>query len=302
MTYIINGKKIADELCSIIKNQIISLQSKYNITPCLAVILVGNDKASTIYINNKKKKADLLGIKSIDCHLNENIKEEKLLSIIEEFNNNPSIHAILLQLPLPPHLDTNKILSYINPNKDVDGFHPENAGRLYLGIPKFIPCTPQGCMKLIFDYTTKLSGKKSVIVGRSNIVGKPIAMLLLHKNCTITIAHSNTNNLIEECKTADILITAVGKQNIISAQHVKKNAIVIDVGINRIIDSQGNSKIVGDVDFEAVKDIASAITPVPGGVGPMTIAYLMYNTYLSACMSNNIPIYYDDKNFIFINN
>lgn len=270
MAIIIDGKSVADKITEQLKQKISQLQDK----PHLAVIQIGNNAASTIYVNLKKKKAEEIGIKSTVINLDENIEEKELIYKIEKLNNDNSVHAILVQLPLPKHINESNIIKAITPNKDVDGFTAQNTGDLFNGIkPKAYPCTPKGVLKLLKEYNIEIQGKHAVIVGRSNIVGKPLAIMLLNEHATVTICHSKTKNLPEITKQADILISAVGKK-IIFKDMVKKNAVVIDVGIFK----DENNKTTGDVDFENVKEIAAYITPVPKGVGPMTIACLMENT------------------------
>ncbi len=270
MAIIIDGKSVADKITEQLKQKLSQLQDK----PHLAVIQIGNNAASTIYVNLKKKKAEEIGIKSTVINLDENIEEKELIRIIQELNKDNSIHAILVQLPLPKHINENKIIKTISAQKDVDGFTAQNTGDLLNGIkPKAYPCTPKGVLKLLKEYNIEIQGKHAVIVGRSNIVGKPLAIMLLNEHATVTICHSKTKNLQEITKQADILISAVGKK-IIFKDMVKPDSVVIDVGIFK----DENGKTTGDVDFENVKDIASYITPVPKGVGPMTIACLMENT------------------------
>lgn len=270
MTTIIDGKKIADNITEQLKQK----TSKLNIKPHLAVIQVGNNAASTIYVNLKKKKAEEIGIQSTIIKFDDIISEENLIKEIEKLNNDTSVHAILVQLPLPKHICSDNIIKAISPKKDVDGFTAQNSGDLLNGlIPMTYPCTPKGVMRLLQEYNINIEGKHAVIVGRSNIVGKPLAIMLLNRNATVTICHSKTKNLKEITKQADILISAVGKK-IIFKDMVKKDAVVIDVGIFK----DENGKTTGDVDFDNVKDITSYITPVPKGVGPMTIAMLMENT------------------------
>lgn len=270
MAIIIDGKGVADKITEQLKQKISQLQDK----PHLAVIQIGNNAASTLYVNLKKKKAGEIGIKSTVISLDENIAEKELICKIEELNNDNSVHAVLVQLPLPKHINENNIIKAIAPNKDVDGFTAQNTGDLFNGIkPKAYPCTPKGVLKLLKEYNIEIQGKHAVVVGRSNIVGKPLAIMLLNEHATVTICHSKTKNLPEITKQADILISAVGKK-VIFKDMVKKDAVVIDVGIFK----DENNKTTGDVDFENVKEIAAYITPVPKGVGPMTIACLMENT------------------------
>ena len=272
---IIDGKKIAKDLRQNLKNEIQNL--KNNAKPYLVVILIGNNTASKIYVKNKEKSASEVGIKSKVIKLEVNISEKDLIKKIEYLNLDINVHGILVQLPLPKHIDERKIISKINPIKDVDGFHPVNVGNLSSGNDAMIPCTPLGCYLLLKNTIQNLSGKNVVIIGRSNINGKPMAQLLLKENCTVTVTHSKTKNIEKICKHADIIVVAVGKPKMINKNWVNKNSVVIDVGINRI-EENGSKKIVGDADFENIKNEVFAITPVPGGVGPMTIACLLKNT------------------------
>ena len=270
---IIDGKKESLELREKIKKEIILLKKKNNKIPKLSVILIGEYPPSQIYVKNKEKISKEVGIESDVIKYSDNVTEEEIISKIDELNNNEDISGILVQLPLPKHIDKEKIVNRINPLKDVDGFNPINVGNLASGYKSIVPCTPLGCLLLIKKIDKNLSGKNAVIIGRSNLNGKPMAQLLLNENCTVTITHSKTKNLKKICSEADILIAAVGVANLVKKDWVKKGSIVIDVGINK----EGN-KIVGDVDFGEVKDRVKAITPVPGGVGPMTIACLLKNT------------------------
>ena len=270
---IIDGKKEAAILRDEIKKEIETLKSKTKKTPGLSVILIGDFAPSQIYVKNKEKKSMEVGINSEIIRYSKEVTEQEVLKKIEELNNNSDVSGILVQLPLPKQIDKEKIINTISPFKDVDGFHPINVGNLSSGYNAIVPCTPLGCLLLIKKIEKNLSGKHAVILGRSNLNGKPMAQLLLKENCTVTIVHSKTKNLKEECLKADILVAAVGVANLVKEDWVKKDSIVIDVGINKVAD-----KIVGDVDFEKVKDKVKAITPVPGGVGPMTIACLLKNT------------------------
>ncbi|MGG7047807.1 MULTISPECIES: bifunctional methylenetetrahydrofolate dehydrogenase/methenyltetrahydrofolate cyclohydrolase FolD [unclassified Campylobacter] len=274
---IIDGKTLSAKVKEQIKKETDSL-IQAGIKPGLAVILVGEDKASQTYVASKEKACISANINSIMHRLSENTSESELLALINVLNLDDSVDGILVQLPLPKHIDTDKILKAIRADKDVDGFHALNVGKLASGLDGFVPCTPLGVMVMLKEYGIDLSGLNAVVVGRSNIVGKPMANLLLNANATVTITHSRTKNLAEICKGADLLVAAIGKPNFITADMIKENAIVIDVGINRLDDG----RLVGDVDFEAVKQKASFITPVPGGVGPMTIAMLLSNTLKSA--------------------
>ena len=270
---IIDGKKEAALLREEIKKEIFSIKEKHNKTPGLSVILIGNFAPSLIYVNNKEKNSRDVGINSEVIRYPESVTEKEVLNKIDELNKNESVSGILVQLPLPDQINKEKIINAIHPKKDVDGFHPINVGNLSSGYKAIVPCTPFGCLLLIKKIEKNLSGKHAVIVGRSNLNGKPMAQLLLKENCTVTVVHSKTKDLKLECQKADILVVAVGVAKLVKGDWVKKDSIIIDVGINKVGD-----KLVGDVDFESVKDRAKAITPVPGGVGPMTIACLLKNT------------------------
>ena len=282
MGSIIDGNKIAQDIRNEVRQSAISLKEQKGIVPGLAVVLVGEDSASQVYVGRKAKACAEVGFFSREYKLPAETDEEKLLKIIRKLNRDKLIHGILVQLPLPKHISTEKIIAAIDPHKDVDGFHPYNVGGLVTGSPLFIPCTPQGIMELIARTGIELKGKEAVVVGRSNIVGKPIALLLLAQHATVTICHSRTKNLPVVTRRADILIAAVGKAHMIKADMVKDGVIVIDVGVNRL----ENGKLAGDVDFNEVAPKASFITPVPGGVGPMTIAMLMKNTLRAAQIQN----------------
>ena len=270
---IIDGKKTAAELREELKKKVTELKSKYNAVPGLTVILIGEDPPSKIYVKNKEKSAIEVGINSEVIRYPVNVEEKVILNKIKELNNNDKVSGILVQLPLPKHINKRKVIETIVPNKDVDGFHPINVGNLSSGYDSSIPCTPLGCYLLLKKVEKNLNGKHAVVIGRSNLNGKPMAQLLLKENCTVTITHSKTKDLKAECNRADIIIAAVGRPKLVKRDWVKKDAIVIDVGINKI-----DSGLVGDVDFDEVSKIAKAITPVPGGVGPMTIACLLSNT------------------------
>lgn len=272
---IIDGKKIAEELRDKIKGDIKKISDKKK--PGLAVILIGEHPASQIYVRNKEKVANEVGINSSILRFDENISEEDLKNEIKKLNDDKDVHGILVQLPLPKHISQKDIIQSIDPNKDVDGFHPINVGNLSSGNDAMVPCTPLGCYYLIKKVIPNLSGLNAVVIGRSNINGKPMAQLLLKENCTVTIVHSKTKNIEEICKNGDIIIAAVGKAKMVKSDWVKDTAIIIDVGINRI-EINGKSKIVGDVDFDDIQDKVKGISPVPGGVGPMTIACLLENT------------------------
>ena len=270
---IIDGKKEAELLREEIKKEILEIKESKNKVPGLTVILIGNYTPSQIYVKNKEKNSKEVGMNSNVIKYSDDVTEKEILDKIKELNNDQNISGILVQLPLPKQIDKEKIINAIHPSKDVDGFNPVNVGNLSSGYQGLVPCTPMGCLMLIKKVEKNLSGKHAVIIGRSNLNGKPMAQLLLKENCTVTIVHSKTKNLQQECLKADILVAAVGVPNLVKKDWVKKDAIVIDVGINKL-----NDKIVGDVEFDQVKDIAKAITPVPGGVGPMTIACLLKNT------------------------
>lgn len=277
---LIDGKIISASVKERVKAEVEALK-KEGITTGLAVIIVGEDPASKVYVANKKKACEALGIISEEYALSENTTQEELLALIDELNKKPSINGILCQLPLPRHLDEQAVINAIAPEKDVDAFHPQNVGKIMQGDYDFVPCTPAGIMEMLAYENIEIEGKTCVVIGRSNIVGKPMDMLLLHKNGTVTICHSRTKDLKEVCLRADILVAAVGRPNFVTADMVKDGAVVIDVGINRV-----DGKLVGDVDFQNVKDKCEAITPVPGGVGPMTIAMLMQNTLTAAKKQN----------------
>lgn len=277
----IDGKQCADEIIQDIAQEVADFKREYEVTPALAVVLVGEDPASSVYVRNKVRRAEQAGLKSIEHYLSADVTQEALDALIDELNNDPEVHGILVQLPLPAHLSESHVIKAISPIKDVDGFHPENVGDLVTGHQTLVPCTPLGCMIMLKQHIGDLTGKHAVIIGRSNIVGKPMAILLLQANCTVTVVHSKTKNIEALCREADILVAAVGQPLLVKANWVKEDAVIIDVGINAV-SVDGKRKLVGDVDFDAVQDIASAITPVPGGVGPMTIACLMQNTLVAA--------------------
>ena len=272
MTQIIDGKRISLEIKDELKEKVAKLKEEGR-ECCLAVIQVGNDPASSVYVRNKKKACEYIGIRSLSYELPEETTEEELLALIQKLNQDTSVHGILVQLPVPKHIVEDHIIKAIDPRKDVDGFHPMNVGALTIGERGFVSCTPAGIIQLLKRSDIDIEGKNCVVIGRSNIVGKPMALLMLRENATVTIAHSRTKNLKELCKTADILIVAIGKPKFITAEYVKEGAVVIDVGIHR----NAENKLCGDVDYEDVAPHTAAITPVPGGVGPMTIAMLMHN-------------------------
>lgn len=294
MAKIIDGKAVAEEMREEMKTQVEELKEKYGLTPGLAVVLVGEDPASQVYVRNKARACDKLGVFSEEYRLPADYQEEKLLELIEKLNQNPKIHGILVQLPLPKQIDEERVLTAIDPAKDVDGFHPVNVGRLMIGKPGFLPCTPHGIQQLLLRSGIEIEGKHVVVVGRSNIVGKPVAMILVQKktgaNATVTICHTRTRDMAYHTRQADILIAAAGRPSTITAEMVKEGVVVIDVGVNRVEDPTAprGYRLAGDVDFEAVSKKASAISPVPGGVGPMTITMLMHNTIQAAKMSQHI--------------
>ncbi|MCR5211190.1 MAG: bifunctional methylenetetrahydrofolate dehydrogenase/methenyltetrahydrofolate cyclohydrolase FolD [Lachnospiraceae bacterium] len=275
---LIDGKKISQEIKDEVKEQVSALKEKIKRDISLAVILVGDDSASQVYVRNKKKACEYTGMRSVSYELPAETKEEELLSLIDELNEREDIDGILVQLPLPPHMDENRVTLRIKPEKDVDGFHPVNVGNLLIGNDGFLPCTPAGIIELLKRSGVPIDGKNCVIAGRSNIVGKPMALLMLRENATVTICHSHTKELKDICKRADILIAAIGKPKFFTRDYIKEGAAVIDVGMDR--DNEG--KLCGDCDFEDIKELCSYLTPVPGGVGPMTIAMLMKNCFESA--------------------
>ncbi len=283
---LIDGKATAAQIHEEIRAEVERLKAEHGIVPGLATVLVGENPASQFYVRSKRKRCSEVGIRSFGYELPETATQEEVEGLVAELNANPEVHGILVQLPLPKHLDEERVLAAIGIEKDVDGFHPVNIGRLAMKgrEPMFVPCTPAGCIELLDRYGIEIEGKDAVVLGRSNIVGLPVAMLLLHRNATVTICHSRTRDLAEVCRRADILIAAVGRPKMVKADWIKPGAAVIDVGINRVEDptAKRGYRIVGDVDFEAAKEVAGYITPVPGGVGPMTIAMLLKNTLTSA--------------------
>lgn len=278
MAKIIDGKLISQQIREEIAQKVVDFNKKTGKLPGLAVIIVGEDSASQVYVRNKKKACEQVGFYSRVYELPEATTQEELNALVEELNTDEKIHGILVQLPLPKHLNEEEVLLKINPEKDVDAFHPYNVGRITIGDPKFLPCTPAGVMQLLYRSGIEISGKDCVVVGRSNIVGKPMALLLLADNGTVTVCHSRTKDLKEVCRRADILVAAIGKADFFTADMVKEGAVVIDVGMNR----REDGKLTGDVDFASVEPVASYITPVPGGVGPMTITMLLQNTLTAA--------------------
>ncbi len=293
---IIDGKGFAAGLRARIATAVEELRTGYALVPGLAVVLVGEDPASQIYVRNKGEQTREAGMHSVTHRLTPETSQEELLRLVNQLNNDPSIHGILVQLPLPAHIDTQAVLGAIDPAKDVDGFHVVNTGRLSVGLPALVPCTPLGCMLLLKDTVPDLRGMNAVVVGRSNIVGKPMAQLLLAADCTVTIAHSRTRDLPAVCRAADILVAAVGRPEMVKGDWIKPGAIVIDVGINRVpardpaAAAAGKTRVVGDVAYAEAAAVAGAITPVPGGVGPMTIACLLANTVTAACRSASVPV------------
>ena len=290
MAHLIDGKQFAAKLREKMTGQIATIKADHNIVPGLAVVLVGEDPASQVYVRSKGKQAKECGITSIEHKLEDTTSEEFLLNLISDMNNDPAINGILVQLPLPKHINSAKVLEAIDPAKDVDGFHPINVGMLSTGGEGMIPCTPLGSLMMLQDYHGDLTGMTAVAVGRSNIVGKPMFNLLLQQSCTVTMAHSRTKNIEAVVREADIVVAAVGVPELVKGSWIKPGATVIDVGINRIETPEGKTKLVGDVHFESAEKVAGAITPVPGGVGPMTIACLLYNTMVATCRHNNIEL------------
>jgi methylenetetrahydrofolate dehydrogenase (NADP+)/methenyltetrahydrofolate cyclohydrolase len=288
---IIDGKAYAAGLRGRIGEHVARLQKDHGLTPGLAVVLVGNDPASEVYVRNKGIATKEVGMNSFEFKLPADTNEEDLLAKVRELNADPSVHGILVQFPVPDQISQQKVIDTISPDKDVDGLHPVNAGRLASGLDGLVSCTPLGCLMLIKDVMADIAGKNAVVIGRSNLVGKPVAQLLLKENCTVTIAHSRTADLAKVAAGADILVAAVGRAQMVKGDWVKPGATVIDVGMNRIPapeKGEGKTRLVGDVDFEAAKEVAGAITPVPGGVGPMTIACLLHNTLIAACRQAGI--------------
>lgn len=282
MAYIIDGKARAETLRARVSDQTAQLKAATGIAPGLATIIVGEDPASQVYVRNKSKRAKEVGFESFSHVLAVETSEAALLKLVDRLNQDPGVHGILVQLPLPHHIDEQRVVNRVAPEKDVDGFSVENVGKLAVGADGFVPCTPAGCLMMIKDHVPELSGLNAVVVGRSNIVGKPMAALLLKESCTVTIAHSRTRDLPEHCRNADVLVAAVGRPRLIKGDWVKPGAVVVDVGINRVEDEDGMARLVGDVEFDAAAVNAGYITPVPGGVGPMTIACLLSNTLKSA--------------------
>ena len=288
---IIDGKAFAADVRERVGAEVATLKEDHGLTPGLAVVLVGEDPASQVYVRSKGKQTLEAGMESFEHKLDASTSEDDLLALIERLNTDERVHGILVQLPLPGHIDESKVLTAINPDKDVDGFHVINVGRLWTGAEAMVPCTPYGCILMLKEVLGDLSGKRALVLGRSNIVGKPMAALLLAESCTVTIAHSRTKDLETRCREADILVAAVGRAEMVKGDWIKPGATVIDVGINRIDapeKGEGKTRLVGDVDFADASKIAGAITPVPGGVGPMTIACLLRNTLVAACRQKGI--------------
>ena len=288
---IIDGKAFSERIREKVKSHVDNLKTNHDIVPGLAVVLVGEDPASKVYVKNKGIQTKKAGMNSYEYKLEETVDEKTLLELVKKLNDDPNVHGILCQLPLPKHLNEDIIINTIKPAKDVDGFHISNVGLLNTGQKSLVPCTPLGCLMLLREFVGNLEGKKATVIGRSNIVGKPMFNLLLSENCTVTVVHSKTKNIEEICKTSDIIVAAVGRPNFVKSSWIKQGAVIIDVGINRVtIEENGEtkSKLIGDVDFENCSKIANAITPVPGGVGPMTIACLLANTLVACCRSNNL--------------
>ena len=295
---LIDGKAFSQTIREKIKSHVKLMKDTSNITPGLAVILVGEDQASQVYVKNKGIQTKNAGMNSYEHRLEESVSEKALLKLIQELNQDSNVHGILCQLPLPKHLNESLVINAINPKKDVDGFHISNVGLLNTGQKAMVPCTPLGCLLLLREYAGDLSGKSATVIGRSNIVGKPMFNLLLRESCTVTVVHSKTKNLEDLCRSSDIIVAAVGRPNFVKSDWVKPGAFIIDVGINRLTNEENGvtkSKLVGDVDFESVKNMAKAITPVPGGVGPMTIACLLANTLVACCRIHNLA---EPKEFV----
>jgi methylenetetrahydrofolate dehydrogenase (NADP+)/methenyltetrahydrofolate cyclohydrolase len=287
---IIDGKAFSANLRGEIARKVDILKNSHSLTPGLAVVLVGEDPASQVYVRSKGKQTIEAGMNSYEHKLDASTGQAELLKLIGELNRDPDVHGILVQLPLPDHIDEEAVINSVSADKDVDGFHLSNVGKLSIGAEGIVPCTPLGSLMMLKDHLGDLSGMKAIVVGRSNIVGKPMAALLLRESCTVTIAHSRTRDLPGECRQADILVAAVGRPEMVKGDWVKPGATVIDVGINRVETDDGGTRLVGDVEFESAEKVAGAITPVPGGVGPMTIACLLHNTLQQACRLNGIEV------------
>ena len=290
MTTIIDGKAFSANLRGEIARKVAIIKKNHSLTPGLAVVLVGEDPASQVYVRSKGKQTAEAGMNSYEHKLAADTSQADLLTLIDQLNNDPDVHGILVQLPLPGHIDEESVINSISVDKDVDGFHLSNVGRLAIGAEGIVPCTPLGSLMMLKNHLGDLSGMKAIVVGRSNIVGKPMASLLLKESCTVTIAHSRTRDLPGECRLADIVVAAVGRPEMVKGDWIKPGATVIDVGINRIEKEDGTTRLVGDVEFDSASKVAGAITPVPGGVGPMTIACLLHNTLQQACRLNGLDV------------
>jgi len=286
---LIDGKAFAAQVRGQVAEHVARLKQEHGIVPGLAVVLVGEDPASQVYVRSKGKQTVEVGMESFEFKRDDDITEKELLALIDQLNNDPKVHGILVQLPLPAHLDSDLVINSIDPAKDVDGFHISNVGLLGTGQKSMVPCTPLGCLMMLRDHHGSLSGLNAVVVGRSNIVGKPMAQLLLGDSCTVTIAHSRTKDLAEVVRRADIVVAAVGRPEMVIGDWIKPGATVVDVGINRIEKPEGGTRLVGDADYASCAAVAGAITPVPGGVGPMTIACLLANTITACCRANGLP-------------
>jgi len=286
---IIDGKAFAADIRGRVAEQVATLKEAQGITPGLAVVLVGADPASEVYVRSKGRMTVEVGMESFEHRLSEDTSEADLLALVNKLNADPKVHGILVQLPLPKHMNSDAVINAIDPAKDVDGFHISNVGLLGTGQKAMVPCTPLGCLMMLRDHLGDMSGKEAVVIGRSNIVGKPMAHLLLGESCTVSIAHSRTKDIADVVRRADIVVAAVGRPKMVKGDWIKPGATVIDVGINRVEAEGGKTRLVGDVDFDAAKEVAGAITPVPGGVGPMTIACLLANTLTAACRANGLP-------------
>jgi methylenetetrahydrofolate dehydrogenase (NADP+)/methenyltetrahydrofolate cyclohydrolase len=287
---IIDGKAIAADLRARVAAEVARLARAHGLTPGIAVVLVGNNPASEVYVRNKSRQVGEAGMRSFDHRLPDTTGEDELLALVARLNADPAVHGILVQLPLPAQIDAQKVIAALDPGKDVDGFHPLNAGRLAIGLPALVPCTPLGCVILAKTVRPSLAGLDAVVIGRSNIVGKPLAQLLIAESATVTVAHSKTRDLPALCRTKDLLFAAIGRPELVRRDWIKPGATVIDVGINRVASADGKTRIVGDVAFEDARAVAGAITPVPGGVGPMTIACLLVNTLRAACAARGLPV------------
>ena len=289
-TRIIDGKAFAARLRARVKAQVEALKSRHDIEPGLAVVLVGENPASEVYVRNKAKQTRATGMRSFEHRLPATTSQDDLLALVCRLNDDPAVSGILVQLPLPEQVSADAVIATIDPAKDVDGFHVTNAGLLAVGGDGMVPCTPLGCLMLLEDRLGSLAGARALVLGRSNIVGKPMAQLLVRESCTVTIAHSRTRDLAGECRRADILVAAVGRPRMVPGDWIRPGAVVIDVGINRIDAGNGKTRLVGDVDFEGALPVVGGITPVPGGVGPMTIACLLHNTVLAACRRHGVAV------------